>query len=100
MINEQTSECPNCGRSIELTKHHLIPKVKGGENSDSNYIWLCGDCHSQVHLLYDNNHLKLVLNTKDLLLADENLKKFGKFASKQTSNIKKKQSNSKKKKRK
>lgn len=79
--------CPNCGRSIKLTRHHLIPKVKGGE--DDVIMLICRDCHSQLHMLYDNNFLRDFRKTEMEVLADPAMRKFGKFASKQKKNIKK-----------
>ena len=90
--------CPNCNRDetvILMTKHHMIPKSKDGENDESNYLWLCKDCHAQIHLLYTNNYLRDNLNTPKLILSDEKIVKFGKFASKQTKRISKKKSKNK-----
>lgn len=87
--------CELCNRDIELTKHHLIPKSKNGDSDDSNYIYLCKDCHSQIHLLYPNTYLRDFLNTRELILADDQLIKFAKFAKKQNKRISKKQSKSK-----
>jgi len=84
--------CELCKRDIDLTKHHLIPKSKDGDSDDSNYMYLCKDCHSQIHLLYTNAYLRDFLNTKELVLGDEKLIKFAKFAKKQTKRISKKQS--------
>ena len=73
--------------------------VKGGKNEDSNYFYLCKDCHAQLHLLYDENYLRDNLSTPKLILEDEKMIKFAKFASKQKSRIKKKVSNERRKKR-
>jgi len=89
--------CELCKRDIDLTKHHLIPKSKDGDNDDYNYMYLCKDCHAQIHLLYTNTYLRDFLNTRELVLADEQLIKFAKFAKKQTKRISKKQSKNKKK---
>jgi len=48
---------------------------------------------SQIHLLYDNTYLKDNLNSPELILSDDKMIKFGKFASKQTKKISKKKSN-------
>jgi len=90
-----TDNCPNCGRLCELTKHHLIPKNKKGKNREENYFYLCTDCHTQLHLLYCNSILRDVLNTKENILADEQMIKFRKFARKQQGKIKRRQSNDK-----
>lgn len=87
IIGEKDGVCPNCNRCIKLTKHHIIPLVKGGK--DGPVMWICRDCHSQLHDLYDNNYLKNVLNTAERVLDNEAMRKFGKFAHKQTGAIKK-----------
>lgn len=82
--------CPICMREepvINLTKHHMIPRHKGGKSIEENYLWLCGDCHSQLHLLYDNRYLRDVLYNEELILKDSQMKKFGKFAAKQSGKI-------------
>ena len=28
--------------------HHLVPRVRGGDDVEDNIVPLCGDCHSQV----------------------------------------------------
>jgi len=91
-------ECPNCNRDetiILISKHHLIPKVKGGKNKKENYFNICEDCHQQLHVLYSENFLRDHLNTKELILNDEQMIKFGKFANKQRKRIIKRQSNKK-----
>ncbi len=88
--------CPNCNREVPLVKHHLIPTHKKGENEDSNYIWICDDCHVQVHCLYSNNHLRDCLNTVELFLDDDKMKKFGKFMNKQTKQVSHKNSKQRK----
>lgn len=48
--------CRLCGHrphsGLGLTRHHLIPRIKGGDDVDDNLVPLCGDgtrgCHSDV----------------------------------------------------
>lgn len=84
---EKQGTCPNCNRDIMLTKHHLIPKVKGGKSGP--VMWICRDCHSHLHMLHDNNFLRDFRKTEMEVLADPEMRKFGKFASKQDGRIKK-----------
>lgn len=84
---ELDGTCPNCKRQIKLTKHHLVPQVKGGK--DGPIMWLCRDCHSQLHMLYDNNFLRDFRSTQMEVLADPSMIKFGRFAGKQNKKIKK-----------
>jgi len=85
--DEKHGKCPNCTRIMGLTKHHLVPKVKGGK--EGPIMWICRDCHSQLHVLYDNNFLRDFRSTKIEVLADPAMRKFGKFAAKQSGGIKK-----------
>lgn len=50
--------CCLCGRPFErarLTKHHCLPKQKGGTTEDVEL--LCSQCHSMVHCTYTNGTL-------------------------------------------
>ncbi len=47
--------CQLCGRSfprIGLTRHHCLPKAKGGTEDDVELI--CGQCHAMVHATFTN----------------------------------------------
>ena len=40
--------CVNCGNeAIEL--HHIVPLALGGNDIDSNKVWLCIECHNKIH---------------------------------------------------
>ena len=40
--------CVNCGKpAIEL--HHIVPLALGGNDIDSNKVYLCSECHALVH---------------------------------------------------
>jgi hypothetical protein len=50
--------CSLCGRGFEpgqLTKHHCLPRSKGGTIEDVEL--LCGQCHGMVHATYTNGTL-------------------------------------------
>jgi RNA-directed DNA polymerase len=51
--NKQKGKCPNCKQIITLETdwdvHHIIPKSRGGDNSNSNLMMLHINCHKQVH---------------------------------------------------
>ncbi|OAQ66466.1 HNH endonuclease [Pochonia chlamydosporia 170] len=82
----RTDACEICGRDwIPLSYHHLIPRfvhdkvVKRGwhrKEDLQNVAWLCGACHRFVH--HFKNHEELARNyyTVDLLLAEEDVRKF------------------------
>ena len=58
-MNEQaTLPCGLCGRAFArsgLTKHHCLPRQKGGTSEDVELI--CSQCHSMVHATYTNGTL-------------------------------------------
>jgi len=40
--------CINCGKeAAEL--HHIVPLALGGNDIDSNKVWLCIECHNKIH---------------------------------------------------
>jgi hypothetical protein len=50
--------CSLCGRPFaraQLTKHHCLPKEKGGTHEDVEL--LCPQCHGMVHATYTNRTL-------------------------------------------
>src|SRR5438067_1312265 len=60
----QLKPCGLCGRGFErpgLTKHHCLPKEKGGTQEDVEL--LCSQCHSMVHATYTNRTLAQIYGT-------------------------------------
>ena len=56
--------CQLCGRSFPrsaLTKHHTLPKSRGGTHEDVELI--CGQCHTMVHATFTNRTLATVYPT-------------------------------------
>lgn len=50
--------CGLCGRGFPrpgLTKHHCLPRQKGGTSDDVEL--LCSQCHGMVHATYTNGTL-------------------------------------------
>ena len=82
MNEDNKNKCQLCGCVTNLTRHHLIPaskchnKYKQIKNEESNWIWICRQCHDFLHSEYDNNELRDNLNTLEKLLADEKIMKF------------------------
>lgn len=46
---EHGCRCYNCGSSIDVQYHHIVPLAVGGTNSINNIVPLCYSCHSLVH---------------------------------------------------
>jgi 5-methylcytosine-specific restriction enzyme A len=65
--------CSLCGRPFEkgqLTKHHCLPRQKGGTEEDVEL--LCPQCHGMVHATYTNQTLAALYPTaKQLRRAPE-----------------------------
>jgi len=71
----KTLICPICDRPIpdsQKDAHHLIPKSKGGKNTQ----YLHRICHRQIHALFTETELANQLNTADALKENEKLQKF------------------------
>jgi hypothetical protein len=82
----RTEACEICGRDwIPLSYHHLIPRfvhdkvVKRGwhrREDLQNVAWLCGACHRFVHHFKTHEELARDYYTVELLLAEEDVRKF------------------------
>lgn len=78
----EPSKCEICGLEVPLTKHHLVPqqvsrhKNKYLKHDESNFLWICEECHSQIHALFSNQELKEVYNTKESLMSNEKFAKY------------------------
>ncbi|MFN4258236.1 MAG: HNH endonuclease [Gemmataceae bacterium] len=56
--------CSLCGRVFvpgQLTRHHCLPREKGGGRDDIEM--LCGQCHGMVHATYTNATLAALYPT-------------------------------------
>jgi len=85
--------CPICKRKVSLTKHHLIPKVlhKRFKKKKKKYnlketIDICNDCHNQLHKVFTVKELALNINTLELIINNEKVKKFARFVIKTNKN--------------
>jgi hypothetical protein len=66
MTDEMT--CRLCERPFTrstLTKHHCLPRQKGGTAEDVEL--LCGQCHGMVHTTFTNRTLAVMYATVDKL---------------------------------
>jgi len=67
--------CPLCGRVIpeaQKDAHHLIPKSKGGRETQ----YLHRICHRQIHALFSENELAKQYQTVEALLAHPQVASF------------------------
>lgn len=47
---KETNKCKICNKKTDrLELHHIIPKSRGGDDSESNLIKVCVDCHGLAH---------------------------------------------------
>jgi hypothetical protein len=48
LMENKDKSCEYCGdRKKELTIHHRISLLEGGENTEDNLVWACKDCHDE-----------------------------------------------------
>jgi hypothetical protein len=83
--------CALCGRQFQkahLTKHHCLPREKGGAADDVALI--CSQCHGMVHATYTNETLARCYPTIDMLRDAPELETFLKWVRKQPATRKKK----------
>jgi 5-methylcytosine-specific restriction enzyme A len=80
----EESPCALCGRSFnvkQLTRHHCLPRQKGGDQDDVALI--CSQCHGMVHATFTNATLAAVYPTIDKLREAPELEDFLKWVAKQ-----------------
>jgi 5-methylcytosine-specific restriction enzyme A len=83
-MKRPVTPCGLCGRGFDrsdLTRHHCLPKQKGGTADDVEL--LCGQCHSMVHATFTNRTLAAVYPTLSRLRAATELTAFVKWVRKQ-----------------
>lgn len=84
MKRNEIIPCGLCGRAFErpqLTKHHCLPRSKGGTREDVEL--LCSQCHSMVHCTYTNGTLAGRYATLDELRQAPELEKYIRWVRKQ-----------------
>jgi 5-methylcytosine-specific restriction protein A len=81
---ESPISCSLCGRPFDrrqLTKHHCLPRQKGG--TQEHVELLCRQCHGMVHATYTNVTLANVYPTIEQLRAAPELAGFLRWVRKQ-----------------
>ena len=82
---ETTEEiCLICGRDLtgtkKVSKHHLIPKSRGGRNTPT--ILIHNICHQKIHSVFTEKQLRDDYHTIEKLIAHEDMAKFIKWVGK------------------
>ena len=84
MRDAEPIPCGLCGRGFArtgLTKHHCLPKSKGGTNEDVELI--CSQCHGMVHATFTNRTLEALYPTIEQLRQAPELAAFIRWVRKQ-----------------
>ncbi len=84
MQTEEPLLCGFCERLFarrELTKHHCLPRQKGGDRDDVEL--LCRQCHSMVHATFTNATLAVMYPTLAKLREAPELEGFLRWVRKQ-----------------
>ena len=82
--------CALCGRAFartQLTRHHCLPRQKGGTPEDVELI--CSQCHGMVHATYTNATLAALYPTIAQLRKAPELAPFLRWVRKQPSSRRK-----------
>jgi len=85
----QAQECPICKRPLghkdTISKHHLIPKSRGGKGS--KLITIHNICHQKIHSVFTEKELRDNYSTVENLLGHEEIQKFVKWVAKKDPNF-------------
>ena len=77
--------CPLCGRDIpsELeSRHHLVPRLKGGKTTKENIVVLHRACHDKIHAVFTEAELARSYTSIDALLTEPEIMKFAAWIAK------------------
>ena len=81
-MDEKNCKCELCGCECKPTVHHLVPQNQSRHKNkylkidEGNFLWICTECHSQIHALFSNYELKELYNTKEKLMEEPRMRKF------------------------
>jgi len=79
----EIQNCPICERELgtkNISKHHLIPRSKGGKNTAT--ITIHNICHQKIHSVFSEKELKDNFNTVAQIKRSEEIIKFIKWVAK------------------
>ena len=77
--------CSLCGREIPPaleSRHHLVPKLKGGKTTADNIVVLHRPCHDKVHAVFSEAELARSYSSVDELLTHPEIHKFARWIAK------------------
>jgi 5-methylcytosine-specific restriction endonuclease McrA len=85
-----TGRCELCGRSVPLTRHHLIPKMRHRNKrvrklhdaeARAEVAMICRPCHNNIHAHISHKELEREYNTLDEIRAHPEVAKFTEWLS-------------------
>lgn len=79
-------KCPLCKRplgSVNIDRHHLVPAMHGGKETE----WLHKSCHRKIHSVFTEKELEKKFNTVEKLLTNEEIQKFTVWVQKKPSDF-------------
>ncbi|KAE9007350.1 hypothetical protein PR003_g16665 [Phytophthora rubi] len=93
---DMTGLCEMCERPMNLTAHHVIPRVTHSKYLRNGYtkeflntcIMICRQCHSKIHSVEDNKTLAREYNTLEKIMQHPKIIDWVAYARKQKTRIK------------
>ncbi|EEY63772.1 uncharacterized protein PITG_02258 [Phytophthora infestans T30-4] len=93
---DMTGLCEMCERPMNLTAHHVIPRVTHSKYLRQGYtkeflntcIMICRQCHSKIHSVEDNKTLAREYNTLDKIMQHPEIIAWVAYARKQKARVK------------
>ncbi len=73
------------GNSKRISKHHLIPKSRGGKHTDT--VLLHNICHQKIHSVFTEKELRDEFHTVEKLTEHEEMRKFIRWVAKKDINF-------------
>lgn len=83
---DDVAACELCGRSMSLTRHHLIPQSRHNKSRTrrkfsrdamkSDIAMICRPCHSQIHRVFSNHELADYYHTIERIREHSEMQKF------------------------
>ncbi|KAF4322030.1 hypothetical protein BBO99_00004345 [Phytophthora kernoviae] len=94
--DDMTGLCEMCERPMNLTAHHVIPRVTHAKYLHKGYtreflntcIMICRQCHSKIHSVEDNKTLAREYNTLDKIMQHPKIVVWVAYARKQKARVK------------